>query len=89
MIGSHLMGEVLTDKYGAMVVPRSAVLSDEKGRYVFVNDQGVAKKIYIKIGQSTHDWVEVASGLNIHDRVIYLGNYELEPGMKVREEHSK
>lgn len=74
---------VKTDK-NIVSLPRSAVLLDNKGAYVFVIKDNTAKKIYVKTGIETENKVEILDGVNKDDIVVYLGNYELEDGMQVR-----
>ncbi len=74
---------VKTDK-NIIALPRSAVLSDQNGDYVFIVNNKIAKKVYVKTGIKTADKIEIMSGVNQGDIVVYLGNYELENGMRVK-----
>ncbi len=85
IIGSRLKGEIQIKSYLALIVPRSTILTDNKGSYVFIIQNRKAQRVNVKIGQSTHQWTEVIKGLSIGDKVVYQGNYELAPGMKVQE----
>lgn len=67
----------------ALVVPRSAVLSDHDGYYVFIVDKNTAHKVKIKPGIITDKQVQILQGLQAGQHVVHLGNYELEDGMKV------
>lgn len=73
---------VKTDK-NIIALPRSAVLSDNNGEYVFIVKNKIAKKVYVKTGIINADKIEIVSGVNKGDIVVYLGNYELEDGMQV------
>jgi len=64
-------------------LPRSAVLKDDNGTYVFIIKNKLAKKNYVKIGIENSNYVEILSGIEKSDIVVYIGNYELEDGMKV------
>jgi RND family efflux transporter MFP subunit len=86
VIGSRLTGEIQINPHLALVVPRNAILTDDKGSYVFVIKEGKAKRINVVTGQSTHEWVEVMHGLQEGENVISHGNYELSSGMKVQQE---
>lgn len=86
VIGSRLKGEIQMASHDALSVPRSAILTDNEGSYVFSVHNGEAQRINIHTGQSTHEWVEVTQGLSMGENVVSHGNYELEPGMKVHEE---
>ena len=68
----------------ALVVPRSAVLSDHEGYYVFIVQKGTARKVKIKPGIITDKHVQILQDLQAGQLVVSLGNYELKDGMKVR-----
>lgn len=73
---------VKTDS-NVIVLPSSAVLTDSKGKYVFIIKDDIAHKFYVKTGIKNYDKVEIISGVQKGDLVVYLGNYELEDGMQV------
>lgn len=69
----------------AMVIPASAVLTDEGGRYVWtVNDDNRVVKTYIRVNGYSGKGVVVESGLNEGLRVIVDGSRKVSSGMKVR-----
>jgi len=74
---------VRTDK-NIIALPRSAVLGDQNGDYVFIVKNKIAQKVYVKTGIKTTDKIEILRGVNKGDIVVYLGNYELENGMRVK-----
>lgn len=86
VIGSRLKGDIQMATHMATIVPRSTILTDNKGSYVFSIQNGVALRVNIHTGQSTHDWVEVTQGLTVGEKVVSQGNYELKQDMKVQEE---
>jgi len=86
VIGSRLKGEIQLTPHSALIVPRSTILSDAGGSYVFSVKDHKAQKIAVQTGQVNHDWIEITQGLNLDEPVVTKGNYELEPGMKVHEE---
>jgi membrane fusion protein (multidrug efflux system) len=68
----------------AMAIPRSAVLSDQQGNYVFVVD--TANKVEqrrIRLGQSTPAQAVVADGLREGESVIIEGIQRARPGAQV------
>lgn len=73
---------VKTDK-NTLVLPRSAVLKDKGGSYIFIIKNNKAKKVYAKKGIENADYVEITRGLSKGESVVYLGNYELKDGMQV------
>lgn len=77
---------VRTDS-NAVVVPRSAVLKDDQGTFIFfVAENGTAHKTYVQTGIETTREVEILKGLQAGQSVVWQGNYELEDGVKVRVE---
>jgi membrane fusion protein, multidrug efflux system len=74
---------VVRTESDAPVVPRSAVLADESGTYVFVVENDVTRKVYVKTGIQTDEEVQITEGIEEGQRVVYEGNYELDDGMRV------
>jgi membrane fusion protein, multidrug efflux system len=64
-----------------LAIPRSAVLSDQQGDYVFVlGADNKAEQRRIKLGQSTSTVASVTSGLSLGDKVIVEGLQRVRPG---------
>lgn len=68
----------------ALGVPRSAVLSDQGGNYVYVvgADNKVQQK-HIQLGQSTAQTAVILSGVNEGDAVVVEGLQRVRPGAQV------
>jgi membrane fusion protein (multidrug efflux system) len=65
-------------------IPRSAVLSDQQGDYVYVVDaQSKAQVRRIQLGQSTPSTAVVTSGLEAGEMVISEGLQRVRPGQPV------
>jgi hypothetical protein len=67
------------------VLPRQAVLSDDRGSYVFQVADGRAHRVDVQAKQDGAKEVGVSGPIRPELRVVVLGNYELQDGMKVRE----
>lgn len=69
----------------SIVVPQTAVLQDQTGRYLFVIDENnKAKMVRIKTsGQDGNDWI-VTSGLKKGDKIISMGIVAVRDGAPVR-----
>ena len=68
----------------APVLPQSAVLSDERGNYVYiVNAKNEVERREIKIGSVNDNGVTVASGLSGNEAVVLSAGPFLNPGQKV------
>lgn len=65
-------------------VPRAAVLTDQRGDYVYVVDtDNKAQRRDVKLGQSTPTIASVESGLEIGELVIVEGLQRVRPGQAV------
>jgi membrane fusion protein, multidrug efflux system len=65
-------------------IPRSAVLSDQQGDYVFVlGADDKAEQRRIQLGQSTSTIAAVTSGLSAGEKVIVEGLQRVRPGQPV------
>lgn len=75
---------VTGEKSGTLVVPRASVLRDGEKRYVFVLEDGRARRRDVQVGLSGLNEVEIVSGLKEHDAVILPGSASLSDGLRVR-----
>jgi membrane fusion protein (multidrug efflux system) len=67
-----------------LAIPRSAVLSDQQGEYVYVlGTDDKAEQRRIKLGQSTSTIAAVTNGLSIGEKVIVEGLQKVRPGEPV------
>lgn len=86
VLGSAIQGRIILESRKALAVPRQAVLSDSRGPYLFLVENGRARRIDVSTGISDHGLLEVsAPELKEGQEVVTLGNYELEDGTAVRE----
>ncbi len=84
--GSHVTAEIALSRGRSLAVPRSAVLRDAQGAYVFIVKDHVAHRVQVHTGTDDGTWIAVRGGLHAGERVVTLGNYELRDGMAVREQ---
>jgi membrane fusion protein, multidrug efflux system len=68
------------------VVPRSAVLQDGQGSYLFQVQGGHAKRVDVTVEVESGATVAVSGVLDGNLKVVVLGNYELTDGMPLREQ---
>ena len=67
-----------------LAIPRSAVLSDQQGDYVYIVDaDNKAVQRRIKLGQSTNTVASVVNGLALGDKVIVEGLQRVRAGQPV------
>ena len=70
----------------AMVVPYQSVLkmTGSNDRYVFLDDAGTAKRVFVKLGQRFDENIEVISDeLQEGDRLVVVGQAKLVDGAKI------
>jgi membrane fusion protein (multidrug efflux system) len=67
-----------------ITVPIKAIQSSEAGTYVYVNENGVAKRKTVKQGATSSGQSEILSGLTSGDQVIVEGASDIEDGDKLR-----
>ncbi len=67
----------------AVAVPREAVQSGQKGSFVFVVDQGIAKVRPVTVARSVDGLSVIAEGLSGNETVVTDGQLLLTDGMRV------
>jgi membrane fusion protein (multidrug efflux system) len=68
----------------ALAVPLSALVDKEGERVVYVVKDGIAHARTVSIGVISRDRVQIEEGIAAGDRVIVVGQTEVEEGMRVR-----
>ncbi len=68
----------------AIAIPLKAIQQSETGDYVFLNENGVAKRAVVTEGSISGGMAEIKSGLKAGDQVIVDGAADIEEGDKVR-----
>ena len=86
MLGIRIKGTITVKEETSLAVPRSAVLKDAQGAYLFIVQNGRAHRVRIETtGSDEGDLVAVKGPLKAGDAVVSVGNYELKDGMAVLE----
>lgn len=67
----------------ALVIPEQAVMIRGDEKYVFVAEDGIARRASVTLGSRMPGRVEVVSGLAIDDRVIVTGQDRLSSGDRI------
>ncbi len=67
-----------------IVTERKNILNDQDGAYIFVVNNGIAKKIPIKIGKEEGIDVEIIDGLKPGDELVVEGQLLLKHDIKVK-----
>lgn len=84
--GTRVQGVITLNRHKGFVVPRSAVLKDAGGAYIFVVRNGRAHRVAVTTGIESNGMVAIDGRITPGDRVVTRGNYELREGMDVRED---
>lgn len=82
--GGFAEAKISAGQTSAPLLPQSAVLSDEKGNYVYlINNKNVVERRDIQIGTVSDVGVTVANGLSGQESVVLSAGPFLNPGQKV------
>lgn len=71
-------------KQNAVIIPVKAIQKSEEGDYVFVNENGVAKRKAVKVGITYAGQSEILSGLKAGEQLVTEGAADIEDGDKVK-----
>jgi RND family efflux transporter MFP subunit len=82
--GSKVVADIAVATQTHWIVPRSAVLQDAQGEYVYQVQAGKAYRIKVKTAIEHGDSYGVDGELDPRLAVVVSGNYELRNGMMVR-----
>ena len=87
--GSAFRARIVVGRFEGAIVPRDAVLSDDKGAYLFQVEGEKAKRVAVTIAGSTNGESAVTGPLDLGKPVVVQGNYQLDDGMSVRLDDAK
>jgi RND family efflux transporter MFP subunit len=75
---------IVYENKNAVVVPRNLIKSENNKNYVFIAENGKAKKQYVTIANSNGIFFEIADGLKTDDPLIVTGVARLNDGIKIK-----
>lgn len=84
MPGTRVRADIEVSRQQVWTVPRSAVLRDARGAYLFQVAQGKARRVEVQTGLERTGLVAVQGVFDPKQPVVSVGNYELQDGMAVR-----
>ena len=84
ILGTTLLARIALPARQGIVVPRAAVLADEKGTYVIIVEKNLARRRDVTIAFETDRESLISAGLAKGDVVVTDGNVGLEDGLAVR-----
>ena len=83
--GGYAEAKITAGGMTAPLLPQSAVLSDDKGNYVYIiNGQNEVERRNITIGTVNDDGVTIAAGLTGNEAIVLSAGPFLNPGQKVK-----
>ncbi|SFR65229.1 membrane fusion protein, multidrug efflux system [Marinobacter daqiaonensis] len=82
--GQFVSASLTLQEREALVIPEQAVLIRGDEKYVFVVEDGVARRISVTLGSRMPGLVEVISGIDAGDQVIITGQDRLSSGDRIR-----
>ena len=74
----------LEERTDAILIPEKSLLNINKKHYVYIVDNDIAKLKPVQIGIRNNSLIEIKSGLNNFDKVIFMGHEKLKDGSKVK-----
>ena len=77
------VGLQLTVDQDAITVPSEAVVTTTNGAFVYIVEEGKAKRMLVKVGRPAGTLVKLDSGLVGGEQVIVEGQNRLQDGAKV------
>ena len=88
--GGFASAQISAGQVDAPVLPESAVLSDDKGNYVFVIDaKSKVERRQVKTGSVSDSGIPVIEGLNGNEQVVLSAGAFLNPGETVIAQRAK
>ncbi|MGQ8338115.1 efflux RND transporter periplasmic adaptor subunit [Sunxiuqinia sp. A32] len=83
--GMFVQGEIiLARKDSVIVIPKDVVISNQRGKTVFIVAQGTAEQKQVTFGYENQDKVEITSGLKVNERLVVKGFETLRNRSKVK-----
>jgi RND family efflux transporter MFP subunit len=84
ILGMSLKARIVLSTQRGIVIPKSALMTDEQGTFVYVVQKDHARRRDVSIGLETGTNVLIAKGLAPRDVVVAVGSAGLVDGMSVR-----
>lgn len=81
--GQFMAANLTLREREALVIPEQAVLLRGADKYVFIAEDGKARRVSVTLGSRTPGLVEVAEGLSVDDPVIITGQDRLSSGDRI------
>lgn len=83
--GQFMSAALTLQEREGLVIPEQALLLRGDEKYVFVAEDGVARRVSVTIGSRLPGWVEIRDGISLEDRVVITGQDRLSTGDRIRD----
>lgn len=74
---------LIEERPNVLLLPRGPFVESEGGRFVYLADKGVARRLAIKLGATSISAVEIVEGLKEGDKVVIAGTELFENAVSV------
>jgi RND family efflux transporter MFP subunit len=75
---------IISRKEDVLLVPITAVVEEQDGNYVWVDNHGKAKKVKVETGGSSVDEIEIKSGIDNGTKVVSRPPTKIKEGAKLK-----
>jgi len=82
--GQFMSASLTLQEREGLVLPEQAVMVRGDEKYVFVAEDGVARRVSVQVGNRMPGLVEVTRGLSTDDAVVVTGQDRLSSGNRIR-----
>ncbi|GGC66633.1 efflux RND transporter periplasmic adaptor subunit [Marinobacter halophilus] len=82
--GQFMSASLTLQEREGLVIPEQAVMIRGDQKYVFVADDGIARRVSVQTGSRMPGMVEIVDGLAVDDQVVVTGQDRLSSGDRVR-----
>ncbi|WP_323749976.1 efflux RND transporter periplasmic adaptor subunit [Marinobacter sp.] len=82
--GQFMSASLTLQEREGLVLPEQAVMVRGDEKYVFVAEDGLARRVSVQIGHRMPGWVEVTQGVSMEDSVVVTGQARLSSGQRIR-----
>ncbi len=83
--GMFVQSEIILDrKDSVIVIPKDVVVTNQRGKSVFIVVKGTAEQKQVTFGYENKDMVEITSGLKVNERLVVKGFETLRNRSKVK-----
>ncbi|MBU6299681.1 MAG: efflux RND transporter periplasmic adaptor subunit [Alphaproteobacteria bacterium] len=84
ILGMTLEGHIELPSRSGLLVPRSALMTDERGTFVYVVNKGIAHRRNVTVSLEVDSEALLTAGVSAKDQVVAVGGSGVEDGGAVR-----